>query len=267
METKNYTNIINAIRNDITATKELRVQIKKFVIAIAKSRDKKILDSIYTLNKLGMKVEIIFWEDIECFIASDSALLNKYYPSIVPQKNRSKLLYLAFVGSQIAELIKLTLGDRDVAEGYCTRLKKCAELFDDSKTRDCFVEYVNGIMELALGDLQISDSSNDCVKQIFSYGKVIERYVETLSMDLNESDRNYYLVGYYLRKVFSMEEENDSRILERLIENLVNVIKEIDISEKNKEYIIELTYEMKDSQKRFGNVLRIFDFFEQNGFQ
>lgn len=70
------------ISDAISGSKRLPSPLHKIVIAIGSERDTKTQDYILTKNSYGILIEPLFWEEISSLIASDTELMNRYYPQM-----------------------------------------------------------------------------------------------------------------------------------------------------------------------------------------
>lgn len=263
IQCKNYLNVDNVkqleqkINEDYSKVSELPFQIQMFVVATAYDRDNRIQDYIYELSEGKTKIEVMFWDEISAIIASNPMLLNKYYPNYI-NRNRKQLFSLAFFGVQIAELIGLTLGDRNESSMYCRNLKSGAVWFEDMRVQYDFISYVNAIEAFALGDLSIEDVEKYNSTNAYQWGKNIEKIVISLLENLNEYDRICYLAGFYLGNFFR-NGIDEKEISVNLIEDFKRVVEVLDIPKENKERVYALVTFLTDSSKVCNSAGQIFD--------
>lgn len=145
-------------------------------------------------------IKVMFWDDIEEIICSNSYLFAKYYPVLYKiQSNMNiltSLLILAFIGSQISNLVNLMLGDRMETAKYCELLQNGAMWIKNKETQQRFVENLSCLRECVDGDLEYNNSF--FTSPLNTYCKEIENCIDTLIGTLNDIEKPYYFAGKIL---------------------------------------------------------------------
>lgn len=231
---KNYyksdaTALGSAIKKDYEKAIAKWSDAKKFIAMTTFSRDTTVQDFV---ARMGAKMDIVFWEEIEALIFENPLLLKKYYPSFsnaFPQK------LAAFITSVEAFI---SFGERDntaeLRKQYETAKETGYYVSQFSKKKDIilqilaiiseiFPDIIDGRMKKSIGHLEeqiqyISENGPQRRAQYFDAES--KEYVEV--MELEEECDEAYRVQELREMIYAEQRQFNSKIsnVKKLLESL-----------------------------------------------
>lgn len=257
---QNTQNVINKIESDYLESKKLPFTPKKFIIATALNEDTKIIDLAIKLNSQELAVEIMFWEEISSFIISNMPIMRRYYPFLcLDNRNYVQLFSFAFFGTQIAELIGLTLGERNETSKYCNAIKGGIVWVENQQQKMLLVRYLDAVEQFALGDLLCEQIDYYESTEAYYWGLQIEQTIGQLLETLNQDARPYFLAGFYLGN-FARCGLKDKAISQRLCEDFLKIVEQLAFSFDEKKIIEQKAEGLLEPENVFVVASKLYDY-------